>query len=127
MHLRVARPATDPERCAAMYCKGLGFVVRSRFVDHDGFDGVMVGDLAAGYHFEFVRSRMHPVAPTPTVEDLLVFYVPDAQEWQRRCDAMSAAGFATVDSFSPYWAARGRTFVDVDGYRTVIQRASWPA
>ena len=27
--------------------------------------------------------------------------------------------------FNPYWDRSGRTFEDPDGYRVVIQRASW--
>jgi hypothetical protein len=38
---------------------------------------------------------------------------------------MLAAGFREVASFNPYWDARGRTFEDPDGYRTVLQNAAW--
>jgi len=38
---------------------------------------------------------------------------------------MLAAGFREVQSFNPYWAQRGRTFEDRDGYRLVIKRAGW--
>ena len=128
-HLRIARPVTDIARSAAMYRHGLGLLQIGAFADHDGFDGVMLGFGGgdAGFHFEFTVCRAHPVAPAPTPEDLLVFYEPDAQAWQSRCSAMLAAGFAEVGSFNPYWAANGRTFADADGYRVVIQRASWPA
>jgi hypothetical protein len=108
-----------------MYCNGLGLTVLGQFKDHDGFDGVMIGAPDAGYHFEFVRSTHHRVSPTPTVEDLLVFYIPAQDEWTRKCDAMIAAGFIEVESLNPYWSMRGRTFADHDGYRTVIECAEW--
>lgn len=108
-----------------MYCAGLGLRVLGSFEDHDGFDGVMLGTADMPYHFEFTACRSHPVAPHPTEEDLVVFYVPDQQEWERRCDSMRAAGFLQVSSFNPYWDLRGRTFQDPDGYRVVLQRASW--
>ena len=76
-----------------MYCRGLGLRVIGRFEDHEGFDGVMLGVAGAGYHFEFTHCRTHPVLPTPTVEDLAVFYVPFVSEWQAMCDSMLAAGF----------------------------------
>jgi len=38
---------------------------------------------------------------------------------------MIEAGFREVSSFNPYWARQGRTFEDADGYRVVLQRASW--
>lgn len=126
-HLRVARPATDLARSAEMHCRGLGFEVLGQFTDHDGFDGVMLGLPSAGYHLELVHAADHPVRPSPTTEDLLVFYIPDAGEWKRRCEAMLAAGFQVVDPLNPYWSVRGRTYADHDGYRIVLERASWPA
>jgi len=109
-----------------MYCRGLGFDVLGQFNDHDGFDGVMVGHPSAGYHLEFVHASEHDVRPTPTVEDLLVFYIPEDEAWQKRCDAMVNAGFMLVEPLNPYWAVRGRTFADHDGYRTVLEHAAWP-
>ena len=100
-----------------------------RFADHEGFDGVMLApaEAGAGYHFEFTFCRSHPVAPTPTPEDLWVFYEEPAEAWARRCRAMLDAGFREVDAVNPYWSRLGRSFEDPDGYRVVIQRAAWPS
>lgn len=124
-HLRIARPVSDIELTRDMYCRGLGLIVLGSFEDHDGFDGVMLGLPGANYHFEFTCSRKHAVRPTPTVEDLAVFYMPAAAEWQARCAAMEAAGFRQVGSHNPYWETKGRTYEDRDGYRIVLQQAQW--
>ena len=124
-HLRIARPVTDVERAANMYCRGLQLCRLASFRDHDGFDGIMVGVPAAGYHLEFTRSRRHPVTPSPTPEDLLVLYYPSEPAWQLACGSMNAAGFAAVSSFNPYWNLRGRSYEDPDGYRVVLQREAW--
>ncbi len=124
-HLRIARPVTDLEHTIAMYQAGLGLAELGRFADHDGFDGVMLGHRGASFHFEFTVSRTHPVRPSPTPEDLIVFYVPDAGEWERTCAAMLGAGFRQVRSFNPYWERQGRTYEDGDGYRVVVQQAAW--
>jgi len=124
-HLRIARPVSALERSVAMYRKGLGLAEVGRFDDHEGFDGVMLGKPGLDYHFEFTHCRSHPVAPSPTPEDLVVFYVPAAAEWRDACRAMLAAGFAEVEPFNPYWRQRGRTFRDHDGYRVVLEQASW--
>ena len=108
-----------------MYCRGLGLRLVGRFEDHDGFDGVVLGLKDSSYHLEFTRCRTHPVAPAPTPEDLLVFYIPTAAEWLTACANMSAAGFKQVSSFNPYWETRGRTYEDPDGYRIVLQQAEW--
>lgn len=108
-----------------MYRTGLGLVSVGHFEDHDGFDGVMLGDPGGAYHLEFTHCRAHPLAPAPTREDLLVFYIADRDEWERRCEAMALAGFRSVTSLNPYWERNGRTFEDLDGYRVVIQWSAW--
>jgi YycE-like protein len=124
-HLRIARPVADLARSSFLYCRGLDLGVLGRFEDHDGFDGVMLGAAGGGYHFELTRHREHPVAPAPSVEDLVVLYLPAAIEWHLACARMTAAGFRQVVSFNPYWERHGRTFEDHDGYRFVLQNAHW--
>lgn len=124
-HLRIARPVANLARTQDMYCQGLGLRVVGRFENHQGFDGVMLGLPGAGYHFEFTQCRNHPVTPTPTPEDLVVFYIPAKAEWEGACARMLAAGFQPVASFNPYWDVRGRTYQDEDGYRVVLQNAAW--
>lgn len=124
-HLRIARPVGDIDRSRAMYCEGLDLRVLGSFTDHDGFDGVMIGRAGLEYHFELTRCRSHAVLPSPTPEDLVVFYIAGADEWSAACSRMEAAGFATVSSFNPYWDVHGRTFEDPDGYRVVLQNTEW--
>jgi len=124
-HFRLARPVTDLLRTEAMYLSGLGLTRLGQFLDHRGFDGVMLGIPGAGFHFEFTYCKTHPVPPSPTAEDLLIFYVPDQDEWTQRCEAVRKAGFVEMQSLNPYWDRNGRTFQDPDGYRIVIQCASW--
>ena len=123
--LRIARPVTNLAESVAMYTQGLGLEVLGSFEEHEGFDGTMLGIKGENVHFEFTFSHLHPVAPTPTAEDLLVFYLPAVEAWQHRCKCLLAAGFKEVPSFNPYWSQNGRTFEVRDGYRLVIQRAAW--
>ena len=126
-HLRIARPVSSLERSVAMYRHGLGLCELGRFECHEGFDGVMLGHAGLGYHFEFTRCSARPVIPTPTVEDLLVLYVPGRDEWQQVCLLMLEAGFVEGRPDNPYWRQRGRMFEDPDGYRVVIEQAAWRA
>jgi hypothetical protein len=112
-------------RTSAMYCQGLGLRVLGNFEDHEGFDGVMLGLPGAEFHFEFTHCRAHPVAPTPTPEDLTVLYLPAIAEWESACASMLAAGFKPVSALNPYWEACGRTYQDHDGYRVVLQNSEW--
>lgn len=124
-HLRVARPTDDPDAVVRFYRDGLGFEVVGGFEDHAGFDGVMLGLPGLGYHLEFTRERGHSAGRAPTEENLLVFYLPDAEEWRRSVERMEAHGYAPVKSHNPYWDVRGKTFEDPDGYRVVLQQATW--
>ena len=124
-HIRIARPVSSPGVSARMYMQGLSMEELGSFTDHGGFDGVMLGHPGGDFHFEFTRCRHHPVTPAPTPEDLVVFYVPDPEGWNMRCAAMRDAGFCEAESFNPYWDRIGRTFLDPDGYRVVVQCASW--
>jgi hypothetical protein len=125
-HLRVARPTNRLDELVAQYQAGLGLEELGRFTDHDGFDGVMLGHPGAGYHLELTRQRGEKAGGKPSTEHLLVFYEPDAEVFAARCDAMDEADFIEVPAHNPYWDRRGRTFVDLDGYRVVIQQAHWP-
>jgi hypothetical protein len=79
------------------------------------------------YHLELTFRASAPVTPSPSHEDLLVFYIPDASLWRQACERMLAAGFQCVAALNPYWSRHGRTFEDPDGYRTVLQNAAWPS
>ena len=124
-HLRIARPVSDLARTRTMYCRGLGLRVVGSFEDHDGFDGLMLGMAGTSYHFEFTYCRANPVVPTPTREDLTVFYLLSSPQWYDVCNKVRAAGFKQVVSSNPYWDVRGHTYEDFDGYRIVLQNAEW--
>jgi catechol 2,3-dioxygenase-like lactoylglutathione lyase family enzyme len=125
--LRVARPSDDLDAILAFYRDGLGFDLLYRFEDHEGFDGVMLGHRHAPYHFEFTRAHAHPAGRAPTQDNLLVFYLPQKDDWQAAVGRMRAAGFDPVPAFNPYWDREGATFEDPDGYRVVLTREIWAA
>lgn len=123
--IRVARGCANVDTLSDQYVRGLGFEVLSRWCDHDGFDGVVLGHTHAWYHLEFVRSHHHPHPPPPHREHCLVFYIDATDDWQARCEAMNAAGFVPVANDNSYWERNGRTFVDADGRRAVLNRGAW--
>lgn len=118
-HLRVARPTDQMSEIVEFYVGGLGFEIIGSFQDHEGFDGVMVGHPASLYHLEFTHHDGSPVGRAPTQDHLLVFYLDDADEWQKAVERMQKHGYGPVSSYNPYWDTRGKTFEDPDGYRVV--------
>jgi catechol 2,3-dioxygenase-like lactoylglutathione lyase family enzyme len=124
--LRIARPSRDLTAATEFYTHALGLEVIGSFADHDGFDGVMLGHAGWPFHLELTHSRGAPIAPRPTDEDLLVFYLPDRVEWSAAVQRVRDFGAAEVKSSNPYWAVRGVTFLDADGYRIVLENDGWP-
>lgn len=124
-HLRIARPTMQLSAMIAMYRAGLGLDTLGGFEGHDGVDGAMLGYPGGQWHLEFTHHSAQPVAPAPTPEDLLVFYVPDETEWTAIASRMLAAGFLEVEAHNPYWDHNGKTFRDLDGYRVVLAKHAW--
>lgn len=124
-HLRVARPTDHLDEILRFYRDGLGLDVLYEFTDHEGFDGVMLGRKGLGWHLEFTRKHGHDAGRAPTQDNLIVLYLPDASGWQGAVARMIAHGYHPVPSFNPYWDRAGKTFEDSDGYRIVLQQASW--
>ena len=108
-----------------MYCAALKLVDLAKFQNHQGFDGVMLGRPGMDY-FEFTQCLEHPVAPTPTREDLLIFYAPDRVEWQSTYDRFAESGFVCVTSLNPYWSVLGKTFEGDDGYPSFCKTRRGP-
>ncbi|WP_027051305.1 VOC family protein [Mesorhizobium erdmanii] len=123
--LRVARPTNDLAAVIHFYRDGLGLQELFRFSDHDGFDGVMLGQPGEAYHFEFTHAHGHDAGRAPTADNLVVFYMPDRDAWEAAIQRMKSQGYATVAAFNPYWDRQGVTFEDCDGYRVVLQNADW--
>lgn len=123
--IRFARPTDRLDEVVRFYSEGLGFSILAEFRDHNGFDGVMLGHPKAPYHFEFTHYRGHRVGRAPTADNLIVFYLPDAAEWETAVQRIRAIGVKPSPAFNPYWDRLGITFEDPDGYRVVMQRAEW--
>jgi catechol 2,3-dioxygenase-like lactoylglutathione lyase family enzyme len=122
--MRVARASSDLERAHHFYCHALGLSVLGTFADHEGFDGLIVGIDGANWQLELVHEHGAVIA-RPSVEDLIVLYLPDPSGHAARARSMLAAGYAPVRSNNPYWDRVGLTFEDHDGYRTVLAELAW--
>jgi catechol 2,3-dioxygenase-like lactoylglutathione lyase family enzyme len=124
-HWRVARPTDDLAPLLRFYRDGLGFDVVGEFRDHEGFDGVMLGRRGFPHHLEFTRHSGHKPGRAPTQDHLLVIYLPDIEAWRSAVARLESLGYSAVKSLNPYWDRGGKTFEDPDGYRVVLQNASW--
>lgn len=124
--MRVGRPTDNLLEITKMYVAGLGFEVIGGFDGHGDFSGRMVGHPKHSYHLEFTTHKTEKAGRAPTLENLLVFYIPDEVQFAAAIDRMSTSGFKKVKSFNPYWEGAAQTFEDLDGYRVVISNAESP-
>ncbi len=125
--IRIANPATDLERLKRFYVDGLGYDVIGSFADHEGFDGIIFGLPDAPYHLEFTKKRDETVSLAVHPDRLFVRYIPNVDDWAAAVRRMRDAGYDPVAAENPYWDRAGRTFEDPDGYRVVLQNATWGA
>lgn len=123
--LRIARPTNSIDALLPFYRDGLGFKVLTRFDDHDGFSGAILGHPGAPWHLEFTWHNSHSAPACPTEDHLIAVYLPELEIWQAACARMAAAGFAPVAAFNPYWDQLGYTYEDAEGYRVVLQQQGW--
>lgn len=116
--LRVARPTDNLKEVLKFYRDGLGLEVLTSF-NHQGYEGQILGRKGSPYHLEFLHQRGRKFGKAPTQNNLLVFYLPEA-EGKNAIERMQKHGYEPVKSYNPYWDERGRTFEDIDGYRLVL-------
>ena len=121
--LRIARPTDRLAAVERFWRDGLGFERLDGFEDHAGFDGVILGRPGAPWHLEFTHRRGHAAPGAPSPEHLMVFYLPDADDWRSAVDRLRAVAGDPVEPGNPYWA-RGATFADPDGYRVTLMNAN---
>ena len=124
--MRVGRPTDNLKEITKMYVDGLGFEVIGGFDGHGDFSGRMVGHPKHHYHLEFTTHSKEKAGRAPTLENLLVYYIPDEVEFASAIDRISRSGFKKVKSFNPYWEGGAQTFEDLDGYRVVINNGESP-
>lgn len=124
VQVRIARPTDQLDAVIRFYAEGLGLRVVGSFAGHDGYDGVMVGLPGRDYHLEFTQHVSGSPCPAPSADNLLVFYVPDRTAIERTAERLRALGHAPVPPENPYWAERGLTFEDPDGWRVVLMNTA---
>jgi len=69
--VRIARPTDRLEEVVAFYRDGLGLPELTRFKDHAGYDGVMLGLPGSDYHLEFTSHADGSPCPAPSIDNLL--------------------------------------------------------
>jgi catechol 2,3-dioxygenase-like lactoylglutathione lyase family enzyme len=124
VQVRVARPTARLSEVVRFYRDALGLRQIGAFKDHAGYDGVMLGLPGSAYHLEFTQYVAGSPCPAPSPDNLLVLYIADKTARDRLVARMRAHGHEPVAPENPYWAEKGVTFADPDGWRVVLMNTA---
>lgn len=122
---RIMRPTTKYEAVIAFYEQGVGLNKLGEFVDHDGYDGTMLGLPVEAYHLEIIQTREGDPNPCLNKDNGLVFYIEDPDELAAVVARIEAMGYSPVEAKNPWWGDHGSvTFEDPDGWPVVLSPTS---
>lgn len=119
--VRVARPTDRLEEVTAFYRDGIGLPVISSFAGHRGYTGVILGLPGTSYHLEFTHHEAGSDCPTPSRDNLLVFYLADRAAINHVVERLGSMGYESVPAENPWWTDHDAvTIEDPDGWRVVF-------
>ena len=119
MILRIARHTTNLEDLKTFYTEILGLQLLGAFQNHDGYDGVFIGEAHLNWYLEFTTSSATPMQNF-NEDDLLVFYPESEFAYQAILEKIQAHGIPVVPAKNPYWNKNGIVIKDPDGYGVII-------
>lgn len=120
--VRFARQTEQLDAIKRFYVDGLGLPIISSFQGHAGYDGLMIGLPDSDYHLEFVQHEHGSPGKSPNKENLLVFYIPDAESVLAMAAKLEGMGYRRVPSENPWWDEhQAITIEDPDEWRIVLQ------
>ena len=125
VQVRVARPTRRLAELVKFYCEGLGLEIVGSFQAHAGYSGVMIGLPNRAYHLEFTEhEEARGDYPPPSRDHVLVFYIPERAALEGTAARLARMGYREVEPENPYWAGRGVTVEDPDGWRVVLMNTA---
>jgi len=123
--VRIARPTDHLTEVVRFYRDVLGLEQISSFESHADYDGVILALLVRRDHTLSSCTTSAAVrVPTPTKDNLIVFYVEDEAAFREMAARLKRDGHDPVGPVNPCWAENGLTFEDPDGWRVVLMHTA---
>lgn len=119
MICRFARHTNDLENIKAFYIDILGLEFLGNFKNHEGYDGIFIGNRDSDWHLEFTKSNENAKHEFND-DDLLVFYPKLKLEYDTIISRFIENKIPTLVAKNNYWNNNGKMFLDPDGFRIVI-------
>ena len=118
--MRVAHPTTDVERAITFWTQVVGLEKLSRFEDHEGYDGVILGNSGDQWEIEVTHHSSGLPLPSPSEEDIIVLYLNNKLAAEIT-DRLRHSGHPAKEHPNPYWQAMGASVhTDPDGYTLIL-------
>jgi catechol 2,3-dioxygenase-like lactoylglutathione lyase family enzyme len=123
--VRIARPTDHLTEVVRFYRDVLVLEQISSFESHAGYDGVILALPGRRDHTFSSRTTSAAVrVPTPTKDNLIVFYVEDEAAFREMAARLKRDGHDPVGPVNLCWAENGLTFEDPDGWRVVLMHTA---
>jgi hypothetical protein len=119
MICRIARHTNDLEIIKIFYVDVLGLSFLGNFENHEGYDGIFIGNTDSDWHLEFTKSNEKTIRKFDE-DDLLVFYPKTKLEYDSLTNKLLNNRVQTVIAKNNYWNNNGKMYLDPDGFRIVI-------
>ncbi|MGK9044199.1 VOC family protein [Mammaliicoccus vitulinus] len=123
--IRIARPTDKFEEIIDFYNNGLGLKIIERFEGNRGYKGITLGLPDTNYHLKFTTHAQGSPCPSPTKDNLLVFYIENQNDINRITTRIKNLGYLEVEPENTYWKKQGVTIEDPDGWRIVLMNRSY--
>lgn len=119
MEFRNARHTDNLKLIEAFYTGIIGLEVLFSFQDHNGYNGLFLGKQGHDWHLEFTSSK-DKARHKFDIEDMLVFYPTEKDEYDKIVDQIEANNIEKIQSRNPYWNDNGIMILDPDGFGVVV-------
>lgn len=123
--LRIARPTDQLDVVSRFYRDGVGLDELSRFDDHDGVSGRILGHRDLPWHLELVTSPGHTYGRAPDPEHLLAIYHDSHEAFTDAVVRIEAAGGVRTTHPNPWWNRHAVTYLDPDGHAVALVPTPW--
>ena len=120
VQMRIARPSGQLERVVAFYRDGIGLPIIYSYVDDADYDGVIFGLPGKSVNLEITRHHGDGPCPNPPPDNLLVLYILDRPAIDDLVGRLREMGHTPVAPRNSYWAEKGVTIPDPDGWNVVL-------
>ena len=119
MHFRYARHTNSLAPLIKFYTEVIGLAELGEFKDHNGYDGIFLGQKSADWHLEFTVSKEADNHHFDE-DDMIVFYFNTDAEIKSVLQNAERNGTHPVAAKNPYWQVNGHTINDPDGCKVVL-------